>query len=392
MNFIFLMLLLFSLNVYSQGVSVLPGVQICRLSDPDITEISGIAMSRSLPNTLWGHQDSGSDPVFYGIDLSTGNVHSRILLQNAPAIDWEDMTIAPSGTGTYDLYFGDIGDNGANRNTGIDIIRIKEPLTLGNDTFVNADYKVKRVVYPGTIFLREEDAESMFADPASGDLYIIQKLNPGPGKLFMLPAAEFNSPGTFTLIPYGEINAPLVKPTSADISPDGKYIIVRNSSNGGTIAWLFVRDLMAGQTIESALKGNPIRVDLESESQGEAIAWAADGSGFYSLSEGQNSPVRFYQLIGPSSSQTENASANNFQIYPNPVKDQFTLSIPCCIPDKLFTLNWYNLNGQLMHSEPLISSNGASQISINRPAIPSGLYLLHLAGSGSSIRLRTSFE
>lgn len=276
-------------------ISIGPGVQVGTVSGTGLTEISGMAASRSLPGNLWVHQDSGDSARFYGMSTSGGSIHSTITLSGRTAIDWEDMAIGPKRGGGNYLYIGNIGDNGANRNSGVDIIRLTEPTSIGNATLTSADYRVKRVLYPGIIFFREKDAESLFVDPLTSDIYIIQKLN--PGILFRMPADQFELPGTYRLQSLGNINAPLNRPTSADISPDGKYIIVRNSSGGGTTGYLFQRG--DGQSVQAAMQSTPISFVLQSEGQGEAIGWAPDGSGFYSISEGANSKIWFYSFVVP---------------------------------------------------------------------------------------------
>jgi len=278
-----------------------------------LSEISGIAVSRSLPGNLWVHQDSGDIARFYGL-TTAGVFHSTITLSGAPAFDWEDMTIgAKPGGGNY-LYFGDIGDNSANRFAGVDIIRVTEPTTTGNATLTSADYTVKRVLYPGLIISFPKNAESLFADPLTGDLYIISKQ--AIGGIYRLPASQFDAPGSSTLESLVNINAPLSNPTAADISPDGKYIIVRNSSSGGTTAYLFARG--TGQSVANALQGTPTIITLHSEPQGETIGWTPDGTGFYTISEGTTRPIWFYTFdtlptnvsAGSSYTITEGATLN----------------------------------------------------------------------------------
>lgn len=276
----------------SAAIVVGPGVQVGTVSG--LTEVSGIAVSRSLPGTVWAHQDSGDTARFYGMSTS-GVVHSTITLSGRTAVDWEDMAIGPNPNGGNYIYIGDIGDNGANRNSGVDIIRLSEPTSLGDATLTSAQYLAKRVTYPGIIFLREEDAESLFIDPLSSDLYIIQKV--GQGNLFRMPANQWSVSGTYSMQSQGSINTEAnYRPTSADISPDGKHILVRNSSNGGTKGFLFLRDIANNQSIQSAMQSTPIQITLQQEPQGEAIAWAPDGTGFYSISEGSNRQVYYYSF------------------------------------------------------------------------------------------------
>lgn len=263
-----------------------PAVQVGTATQ--FVEISGVAASRSLPGNLWVHQDSGDTARFYGL-APGGALHSIITLGGASATDWEDMTIgAKPGGGNY-LYFGDIGDNSANRILGVDILRVTEPTAVGNVTLSSADYRVKRVLYPDFI---PRNAESLLVDPITSDLYIITKQ--GTPRVYRLPASQFEASGSSSLIYVGDLNAPLANPTSADISPDGKHILVRNSTAGGTIAYSFERG--PGQSVGDALLVAGTQQTLRSEPQGEAIGWTSDGSSFYSISEGTNRPIWFYNF------------------------------------------------------------------------------------------------
>lgn len=274
------------------AIIVGPGVQVGTASG--LNEVSGISVSRSLPGTIWAHQDSGDSARFYGMSTS-GAIHSTVTLSGRTAVDWEDMAIGPNPSGGNYIYIGDIGDNGANRNSGVDIIRLSEPTSIGNATLTSAQYQVKRVTYPGIVFFREEDAESLFVDPLNSDLYIVQKV--GQGNLFRMPANQWAVSGTYSLQSQGSINTETdYRPTAADISPDGKHILVRTSRNNGTKAFLFLRDITTNQSIQNAMQSTPIEITLQSEPQGESIAWAPDGSGFYSISEGNNRPVYYYSF------------------------------------------------------------------------------------------------
>lgn len=358
----------------AQQVIVQPGIQVGNVNDGFLREISGMVMSRSISGSVWLHEDSGAEPVFYGMDKTTGIIHSQIELSAAPAVDWEDMAIAPKPGGGNHLYFGDIGDNGASRNLGIDIIRITEPTLIGNTTIDGNEIKVKRVVYPGIIFLREEDAESLFADPIHGDIFIIQKLN--PGRLFMLPADQFENPGTFTLLSLGPINAPLNKPTAADISPDGRFIIVRNSSEGGIIAYLFVRDVEQNQTVASAMSGVPIAVSLQSEPQGEAIAWAPDGSGFYSISEGENSPIWFY-AISSNLDVSETGVNNQVEIIsPNPAHHDIAIQIPENMRHQKGILSVMDISGRELIRQQIKDDEPAIKLDIGM--LPNSVYMIQI--------------
>ena len=75
--------------------------------------------------------------------------------------------------------------------------------------------------------------------------------------------------------------------TAADISPDGKYILIKNHNNYVAIySWVLLWERQDGETIEQTLKNRqPQVIDCyEYEWQGEAIAWR-DNLTFYTTSD-----------------------------------------------------------------------------------------------------------
>jgi hypothetical protein len=86
----------------------------------------------------------------------------------------------------------------------------------------------------------------------------------------------------------------LSRTTSADISPDGHWLLLRSRSTIG-----FAYERTPGESIADALLSTPIPFQIASESQGEAIGWAADGKSFFTTSERDGSLIYQYQLSPP---------------------------------------------------------------------------------------------
>ncbi len=89
----------------------------------------------------------------------------------------------------------------------------------------------------------------------------------------------------------GNVTDAISTVTSADISPDGRYLLVRSKS----AARLYERGV--GQSVAQALQGPGLAFALGAESQGEAIAWSAEGDSFYTTSEfngGSSAPIHGY--------------------------------------------------------------------------------------------------
>jgi hypothetical protein len=97
---------------------------------------------------------------------------------------------------------------------------------------------------------------------------------------------------TDTLTAESVLALPLTQLTGGAISPDGKEIVIKNYDD------IFYYKRKEGQDLIEALKQKAIVLPYEPEPQGEAIAWARDGSGFYTASEavtGETSFLLFYK-------------------------------------------------------------------------------------------------
>lgn len=274
------------------GVTIGAPVQVGTISDVALDEVSGLVASRANPNTLWVHNDSGDAAQFFAMSVQ-GNLLGTFPLETAPLGDWEDIAIGPKPGGGNCLYLGDIGDNNAVR-TSIRVYRTDEPTTTTGAAIPSGSYTTLNLQYPGG----PRDAESMFVDPLSGDLFIITKRTLPP-QIYSVPATAFDSPGqTVTMTALGTLGGSLLAPTAADISPDGRSVVVRSSAF--TSGYIYQRG--DGQSVADALHGNGTSFPLGSESQGEAIGWAADGSSLFTTSEfdGQPSaPIHSYSVTPP---------------------------------------------------------------------------------------------
>ncbi len=263
-------------------------MQIGTTTSPLLVETSGLAGSRAFPGVLWMHGDSGDSPRFSAV-ASNGSVLGQFFLDGATNRDWEDMAIGPKpGGGSY-LYFGDIGDNNRVRSS-LQIYRTTEPTSLSGAVIPASGYDVFNLKYPGF----PNNAESLMVDPLSGDVLVVTRFP--NGQVYRADSSLFDTPGGTTVMDFmGTIPVPDAR--AADISPDGRFIIVRNKT---TTAMLWERS--PDETVWDALQGTPLPVTLAVEPQGEAIGWAADGSGFYTVSEWDDEgprPIYFYTFSVP---------------------------------------------------------------------------------------------
>jgi hypothetical protein len=76
--------------------------------------------------------------------------------------------------------------------------------------------------------------------------------------------------------------------SGAPISPSGRAIAIRTYNR----AFLWRR--APGQSVAAALAGKPCPIPLAVEGQGEALGFASDERGYFTLSEGRAVPISYY--------------------------------------------------------------------------------------------------
>ncbi len=250
-----------------------------------LTEISGIAASRQHDRLLWAHNDSGDSARLHLIDADTGADLGVWPLEGASAFDWEDMAIHSDAAGVHRIYVADLGDNFRIRRD-IRIYRVVEPA----DPTMPAPLSVEEFIfiYPDG----PTDAESLFVDPETGDVIIVSKSwDDSPTSIYRGPADT--PPATPTeLEKVGEVDLSGLHPlaTAAEITADGRVIGLR------TINEVLLWDRPPGVDVATAMAGEPCLALAASEAQGEALTFLPDGSGYITISEGDNPPVHWFRI------------------------------------------------------------------------------------------------
>jgi hypothetical protein len=139
--------------------------------------------------------------------------------------------------------------------------------------------------------------------------------------------------GTVQLTQVGTFS--FATPSAGDISPTGREILIRNEDT----ALLYQRG--ENQTVAQALAGNPIVakvIGTPTEANGEAIAFDANGNGYFTISEGSN--PRLYYFHRTSQFPGQVGSWHNAQM-PNDVNQDGLITAL----DVLVVVNDLNLNG-----------------------------------------------
>jgi hypothetical protein len=265
-----------------------PGTNAGNVAIAALTECSGLVASRNNPDVLWAHNDSGDSARIFALDTQ-GRRLGTYNLTGASHTDYEDIGLGPGPLPNVSyLYVGDIGDNGESRSN-IRVYQIPEPAVYARQYTNPPTVGVKGVRgitlnYPDDA----HNAESLFVDPLTGDLFIVTK-EATTSHVFTTTQAALNS-GTNVILTLVRSLAFDI-PSAADISPTGREIIIRQEE----FARLWTRT--NGQTISNALAATPVTLPVigtPTEPNGEAVAFDANGNGYYTLSETSATQPLYY--------------------------------------------------------------------------------------------------
>jgi hypothetical protein len=262
-------------------------VRLATVTDPDITESSGVVASRRYPGWYWTHNDSGDGPRVFLFDLQ-GTVRARVTVEGANAIDWEDIAMGPGPRrGAFYLYAGDIGDNERNRHE-VQVYRFAEP-TVGVRAAPGAERF--RFRYPD----RPHDAEALLVHPKSGDLYIVTKAKGEDTETLVFKAkAPLRAGDVTTLARVASLHFPGESPlmlligrvTGGDVAPDGRRLMLCDYQRG----WEYTMPA-AAMTFDDIWGVEPSPVDLGQRKQGESVCYRLDGQAVIATSEGTPMPI-----------------------------------------------------------------------------------------------------
>lgn len=249
----------------STGAAALPDrpEPAFRMTDPEVTESSGLAISRSAPGLAYTVNDSGGGPRVYAIDMDTGDVVGVTRLAGVNVTDVEALANGPGRT----LVVADVGDN-AERRQSVVVHIIDEPRP-GN-----------HAVTPRSVRLSyadgARDAEGAFV--LGEDLVVVSKQAFGAG-FYTAPVFAAGGGEPVRLRRVGDAPA-LV--TDATLLADGRAVV--RSYGWGTV----VRP--AGWESLGEFRFPPMQ-------QAESLAAAVAAPVVYAGSEGSNSPV--YRVAVP---------------------------------------------------------------------------------------------
>lgn len=249
-----------------------------------LEEASGLVSSVLNSGHLWVINDSGNKAEVYLIN-GKADVVLTCQLENIKNRDWEDIAIGKRpGSDDPFVYVGEVGDNEAKYEFKY-LYRFAEPI-LNEDKKISIEYVETMVV---SLPDGPRDMEAIAIDQRTGDLYLVSKREENVS-VYTVPFNKLNDGDT--LVPEKLLTLPYHNVVAADLSFDGKEILIKTYDE--IYYWNTGDSLSIAQSIQLPA----ITLDYSGEPQGESIAWALNGKGFYTLSEsvdGQAAKLYYYK-------------------------------------------------------------------------------------------------
>lgn len=237
----------------------------CTVEDRRLAELSGLAV---VDGAVWAVTDGGRRLEVHRIDVAAGDPAAACAITDTRTAgidpyDAEDLARGPDGA----LWVADIGDNERARDTVAVVVLPRR-----------GEARLHRLTYPDG----PHDAEALLVDGEGRPVVVTKEAGRPAGVYRTETAPDGVGPtpmalvGELTLPPSDTVGGPLGGlgsrvVTGAAATADGTVVALRSYTD----AWLYPAP--DGDPV-AALTGAPTRVALPAEPQGEAIAFAEDGT------------------------------------------------------------------------------------------------------------------
>jgi len=262
-------------DLFSKGISL--GVV-----DDQLHEASGLVESIANPKYLWTLNDSGNPAEVFLIDQKA-TIKLICKLKGIDNRDFEDITMGagPDSTKNY-IYVGDIGDNLARYKIKL-IYRFEEPVLGAEEEILISTFDTLQIQLPDGV----RDSETMMVEPYSKDLYLVSKLEDSV-RVYQIPFPFQKN----LMVANRVATIPYFKVVAGSISANGSEVLLKDYD------YIYYWKNETNVPLPKLLQQQPVLLAYDRERQGEAIAWARDGSGYYTLSEkvsGELGKLLFYK-------------------------------------------------------------------------------------------------
>lgn len=236
----------------------------------DLKEVSAI---ETITNSLlfWVIEDAGNSTKVYGLN-SEGKVRKEITILDVNNDDWEDLTSDDQGN----LYIGDFGNNSEKRKK-FSILKVPSVTTASDSAHAT---KINFTLPKG---VKSKDFEAFFL--LNNNFYIFSKERK-KAVVIKVPNLEGEHEATFVSKYY--LKGKDSEVTSADISDDGKTIVLLNHDR----VWKLT-DFEG----EKFFKGIIEEIDLDHNSQKEGICFKTDAHLYITDERDKSEGGHIYSLL-----------------------------------------------------------------------------------------------
>ena len=237
---------------------VVPHTQVSVMSDPRITESSGLAASLVHRGIVYTINDSGDDSRIFAVDIDSGRVVGVTSVSNA---NWRDAEAMAVWGGR--VWVADVGNNSQSREDRA-LYVFDEPGA--------GSHRVRATRYPIAFHGPSANVEAMSVVP--GRIFFFSKAWP-TGATFLVDGMTLTPSGPNVAKPTGQPTPAWT--TDATATADGRYVLVRGAVN------VEVRDVVTWKLVHADV--------IPMLRQGETITMEASGTSYLIGSEGSDSPL-----------------------------------------------------------------------------------------------------
>ncbi len=256
------------------------------VQNPAVVAVAGLAASRLHPHAFYLHNGPPDLARFFAMD-DTGADLGTYQVAGAANVAWEDLAVGPCPAGSC-VFLADIGDAREVRGQ-YTVYRVTEPGALAaGDTSVTAD------AFPFAYPDGSHDAATLLVHPRTGAITVVTRDNDGVGtRAYELPEALPGQPVTAT--PRGLVGHLALDEavTGGSIAPDGSAVLLRTTAAQGVLLFEAPAADAGALPLAAAFQSVPCRGPVAKQTDGEAIAWTASGSGYLTLDRGATAALSY---------------------------------------------------------------------------------------------------
>ena len=349
-------------TVSATSVGTLPGV----LYESSALDFTG-------GSSFWSLEDSGNPEIFK--ITGDGSLAKTITITNAQNRNWEDMT--HDAARNY-MFIGDFGNNNNDR-TNLRVFKIPYPSSISGTTTTAVEIDF---TYPDQQSIPSRwlnfDAESFFH--FQNKLFIFSKADGnaiGYTKMYSIP----DSPGNYvaTLVDSFFTND---RTTSADISPDGKTVILISNTHIHIFKNFSGTDFFSGEHKQLNISGL--------WTQKEAVSFSSNNEIFLT-DENNGSGNHLYYIDLETWISASSASTNSIEkindvvasVYPIPANKYLNVLLQNADEEK-FTFSLYDITGKHVFEAQI--ENNKIPFAVRTEDFISGIYFYKVFSESKEIQ------